>query len=427
MTITLTSAAASRRVKSVLSSSLPYILALAFLSVIHVSTFPGKAFETGADFDQTLQKDPSIANQTYEARNFSAVGSNLPDSIQQVTSVEENTTPSYVEDDPMVDDSNLPISTQDISFCQGDDYHFGIWTKSPIYNDVPSCQWNNHRNCVLDPEQPRGRERIEKSMQWEWIPNDCRLHEFNGSQVVSTLQKEERRIFYFGDSLNNDMGVSMRCLLDGSTTPKISGELVRSIREDMLGCPDKREDAEYGTNLYCSNLTSVEAVWKSHIDRFKITERDIFVINTGAHWSGKPEDAAIAFSNIANAIANVFDGLVIVRTTVMGHRECHLLEEPLESNATLTHANGTLKELPYNWSNFGKLNSLITKAMEQSKLQNYKILYVDMFERRPDGHHLGANNGDCLHYCVPGPIGWWNKLLYHILYDTFFSSEKASA
>ncbi|CAN0531880.1 unnamed protein product, partial [Laminaria digitata] len=31
---------------------------------------------------------------------------------------------------------------------------------------------------------------------------------------------------------------------------------------------------------------------------------------------------------------------------------------------------------------------------------------------RPDLHH---GDGDCLHYCVPGPVDHWVTLLYNIL------------
>ena len=42
-----------------------------------------------------------------------------------------------------------------------------------------------------------------------------------------------------------------------------------------------------------------------------------------------------------------------------------------------------------------------------------------MFDMRGDGHIGGGENTgrDCLHYCVPGPINEWNRLLYHNIWD----------
>lgn len=308
-----------------------------------------------------------------------------------------------------------------LPFCRESLYRSGRWMKSSSPIPFPVCMWNNHRNChSLDKQTGRSRERIEKSYQWEWIPNNCRIHEFDGKRLVSTLESNKHRLIYVGDSLNVDMGNSMACMMNNSS-PTVPHQLVKTIRDDFLGCPSKKDPAsEYGTERYCSNLTEVQRRWQTHIDNHKITDRDILVVNTGAHWYGRPENAAIAFSAIANALSRVFRGTLIVRTTVMGHKECQLFEEPLEPNGTLPLS---LKDLPFNWANFGKLNEMITKAVAASTLKDFKILYVDMFEQRPDGHALGpGNKTDCLHYCVPGPIDWWNKLLYHIIHEQLFDS-----
>ncbi|GFH44518.1 hypothetical protein CTEN210_00992 [Chaetoceros tenuissimus] len=312
--------------------------------------------------------------------------------------------------------------TQETPFCIEDKYRIGKWVQQESRKTFNACQWNQHRNCIFEEQQqPRGKKRIENSMQWNWIPDACKLHDFNETHLMQLLIQRRARIFYVGDSLNEDMAISMKCMLSNETNILGDHELVHTIRNDLLGCPGK-DDQDFGTKSYCSNLTQVLHVWKGYISTFNITDQDIIVMNTGAHWHGDPKNAAIAFSNIANAISLAFKGLVVVRTTVMGHEKCDSFDDMpifLRSNSTLKNTTN----LPYNWANFDTLNDMVSKAIKQSDLENYDTLYIDMFEERPDGHYEGINDTpDCLHYCVPGPINWWNRLLYHILIR-YFANE----
>jgi len=332
--------------------------------------------------------------------------------------------------------SSTPPTTTRLPICRGDSYHVGKWEKQESHT-FHSCPWNQHRNCMQEEAQkPFGKDRIIKAMQWEWTPATCQLHPFHHTQLSKALKEQDRQIVYIGDSLNTDMANSMRCMMAQTKTDwESTSSFITNIRDDLLGCPPK-SDAAYGTPQYCSNRTEVVQIWRGWVQNFGIHDRDVLVINTGAHWHGTPEATAGAFLNIANAISEVFRGKVVVRTTVMGHEGCENYGDAMDpvANAQITTdsvaaAASNSDHMPYNWNNFGTLNDLIAKAMEESDLMNYEILYVDMFEQRPDGHYQGAPGGsgiDCLHYCVPGPIHWWNKLLYHIIYDTIFSTSMSA-
>jgi len=363
-------------------------------------------------------------NLWYKEVSLSKLDASWKPSVKILT-IEERKSPT----------SSTPPTTTRLPICSGDSYHIGKWEKKERSNTFHSCPWNKHRNCMHEEAQkPFGKERIIQAMQWEWTTATCQLHPFNHIRLSKTLKEQDRQVVYIGDSLNTDMANSMRCMMAQNKTDwESTSSFITNIRDDLLGCPPN-SDAAYGTPNYCSNRTEVVQVWRGWVQNFGIRDRDVLVINTGAHWHGKPEAAAGAFLNIANAISEVFRGKVVVRTTVMGHEGCEKY-----GNAMDPVANGQIHtdsvaaasapksdDMPYNWKNFGTLNDLIAKAMEESDLMNYEILFVDMFEQRPDGHYQGATGGpamDCLHYCVPGPIHWWNKLLYHIIYNTIFSTS----
>jgi len=71
----------------------------------------------------------------------------------------------------------------------------------------------------------------------------------------------------------------------------------------------------------------------------------------------------------------------------------------------------------YNWATFPELNAALHEVF--STHPKYTLLNVSMFDMRGDGHIGGGENTgrDCLHYCVPGPINEWNRLLYHNIWD----------
>ena len=177
--------------------------------------------------------------------------------------------------------------TKDASFCIEDKYRFGKWTRQKSRQTFNTCQWNQHRNCIFEQrQQPRGKIRIENSMQWNWIPDTCKLHYFDGTKLIQLLIQRQARIFYVGDSLNEDMAISMKCMLSNETNMGNHSNLVHSIRNDLLGCP-RKDDIDYGTKNYCSNLTQVLHVWKGYISTFRITDQDIIVMNTGGKYIAK--------------------------------------------------------------------------------------------------------------------------------------------
>jgi hypothetical protein len=299
-----------------------------------------------------------------------------------------------------------PVIRENI--CTGDQYREGKWVKSQTTVDFDLCTHHLDWNCAAidNFNQLNGSMRVGLSLQWKWVPQHCTLHKFSPESMRELLQTKGRKIRYVGDSLNQGMAESMQCLLGKEYEHHVS-----HVRFDYLGCPDNLPTY---TPDYCSNSSHVIHQWRKIVNNLQ--PRDILVVNTGAHWFGDPDEKKLAFRNIANAIATVFNGTVIMRTTVMGHDSCERFNEPTSNfNSSIQQ-----KQTPsYNWANFTHLNRLVHNTFLEAGLATYLPLYVDMFEQRPDGHvqNSSKNEGmDCLHYCVPGPIHIWNELLYHLLY-----------
>jgi hypothetical protein len=117
--------------------------------------------------------------------------------------------------------------------------------------------------------------------------------------------------------------------------------------------------------------------------------------------------------------------LVFFRTSVPGHTNCQprkpkkfnfqhgTREHPLESIADYQSSNA-----PHDWNLIQEYNDYsLKRAQERSKKMLVPIHILDIYNMtllRRDGHHGGP---DCLHYAEPGPVDWWNHLLFTYLQD----------
>ena len=71
-----------------------------------------------------------------------------------------------------------------------------------------------------------------------------------------------------------------------------------------------------------------------------------------------------------------------------------------------------LPRRPYSWDRIPPHNRLALSLLRRAA-PFVRILDAAAFaEERPDRH---ASKGDCLHYCQPGPVDWWNKVLLALL------------
>lgn len=96
---------------------------------------------------------------------------------------------------------------------------------------------------------------------------------------------------------------------------------------------------------------------------------------------------------------------VIYRSSVAGHPNCERAQGPY-SDRLYPH-----EEYWYNWSNFSDHNAMWKASLESLGDEKYSYLDIEEMTRvRPDGH-LHPSKNDCLHYCLPGVIDYWNFML----------------
>ena len=137
------------------------------------------------------------------------------------------------------------------------------------------------------------------------------------------------------------------------------------------------------------------------------TSYRVLVLNRGAHWS--PTRTVVAeLSALLDAVAAARpDVLVIVRDTPAGHPGC-----PNKPRAPLTAPPRNSKSWPYHWGEFASQNEAVAGVVRaRPTVLLLEVARVTAY--RSDGHH---GSGDCLHYCVPGPVDAWVEALYRALW-----------
>ena len=147
--------------------------------------------------------------------------------------------------------------------------------------------------------------------------------------------------------------------------------------------------------------------------------RTLLVLNQGAHFHSIETFQASFdwFVELFNKIANPRD-IVVFRSTVPGHKDC-FNPNPNISFADMTH-DKFLEEFAtnmYDWNLFDSYNRYAKEKMERdlsSKVTGHYLNVYNMTVLRFD-QHVAAN--DCLHYTHPGPIDYWNHLLFTNLAD----------
>ncbi|CAI5961177.1 unnamed protein product [Closterium sp. NIES-64] len=175
---------------------------------------------------------------------------------------------------------------------------------------------------------------------------------------------------------------------------------VRGVGADVGSGLGFVDEAKPAANL-TANLPSAAALYKRY---------DILVMNRGAHYAGDDVFVPELRETILALRTRFPDALIIYRNTPPGHANCTQYWEPVSKRQAP-------ETLPYNWGDFVRQNEMAREIVEAAG-----AVYLDvdtMTSLRADGH-VGKNRRykvDCLHYCLPGPIDLWTKMLYNVLLE----------
>lgn len=282
--------------------------------------------------------------------------------------------------------------------CSAEQLTVGSWRQTPLQPGW-ECTQNEHRNCAKKNAQEH--RRIAKSLEYRWKPDGCRMRDFDPAVMGGFLR--DRKLIYVGDSLNGDMAVSMICMMGGRREAKH----IRAIRSNNLISEECKFAKTVAAIERACNKTAIREDWREKLAKQRVNEHDVMILNTGAHWYGGIQKAKVVMGWVSEAINELFHGRLLYRTITFGHEQCHKYSHPGETGPVTM----------YNWATFPELNAALHEVF--STHPKYTLLNVSMFDMRGDGHIGGGENTgrDCLHYCVPGPINEWNRLLYHNIWD----------
>lgn len=217
----------------------------------------------------------------------------------------------------------------------------------------------------------------------------------------------------------------------GTETPYCKGETPSAV--DIVGnhsryyCPWHRSYQDYYNNR--NNGTSTR------------NQRTLLILNQGAHFHsiGTFKRSLDQFVSIFKDIGRP-DDILVYRSTAPGHQDC-FDEAPVSSVVNMTYdiflqRYATTK---YDWHLFDEYNQYARRTLEKefasrlttprsntdvstantnnTKLGSVHFHYLNVYNMtvlRPD-QHVQAN--DCLHYMLPGPVDFWNHLLFTNLQD----------
>jgi len=184
-----------------------------------------------------------------------------------------------------------------------------------------------------------------------------------------------------------------------STIQQSAHSLMNMIQVSSGGCADKI--AVTRSKLYLFNDLSATIL------RLR---PNILVINHGAHASDDGDMRAV-FNNMKKemenlALSEIKKNLQVVwKSNNPGHVNCANFSSP---------EGYVFKQYPvaidwYHWSDFPRWDEM---AYNFTLQMNWKYLNLSPLYGRPDAH---PGDGDCLHYCLPGPIDLSSILLLQML------------
>lgn len=228
-----------------------------------------------------------------------------------------------------------------------------------------------------------------------------------------------------------------RCVLANDTSPHCN-DWCNGWNPKMLFGPGlTRERASYNAFTVCNGGGKVQYVRNDKLlvgsngsETFygKWTDlaedATLIVLNRGAHYEANETVFKAQSSRLMEYLAKLAKRRsaapggaplrVVWRTTTAGHADCDAHVNPgAASRAAYAQAPAAAAE-NFGWDKFehqtGIVRKMLMKALPRGALRFIEA--SQMSAERGDRHFGG---GDCLHWCLPGPPDWWNKVLMLIM------------
>ncbi|CAM9163499.1 unnamed protein product [Phaeothamnion confervicola] len=255
---------------------------------------------------------------------------------------------------------------------------------------------------------------------WHWCPDSCHLPAFHPQLFCyAAHQRNVTGVLTVGDSLNRLFSTTLATALSAERLQHQNDEIehggeaylacggalrLKFVRNDILRVDD-------------SDTSECHDICQQFLPYLEADQGyNAVVVNSGAHYL---EDSAyiahmMAAADVISAGMREAhpDGssFMMFRNTVPGSPYCDMFKfspplEPFVAESRIADRWAT-NDWPYHWEMFKRHNDL-AEPIFAGKGFTVMDAYTPTVQRF-DSHQGGF---DCLHYCIPGPIDHWIRLL----------------
>ena len=313
--------------------------------------------------------------------------------------------------------------------------------------------YNTTQNYFCGYESKDNLEKAFKQFAWSWEPDQCYIPRM-GSNFRSLIRLFLERtagskIVFAGDSFSLQQFISLRCLLgkevismeetdnisyfrttqSAEFVNKWSPYLVNKTTLQVLQSgPESAGTAKHMPSRFLQNQSLQKDFALSLIENgynwtntnqgsdeqpYSDLLRDsatYFILNAGAHWHGNVEAYSVMVVNVLQHLQKTFAGRrVFYRASTHAHKGClnALAPQQLSDNAD--------QQFEFNWRMLDHYNAIW--KYEIAQLNDDRFVYLDVYtmsKDRADGHVVGTKQ-DCLHWCLPGIVDYWNLLFMSVI------------
>jgi hypothetical protein len=262
---------------------------------------------------------------------------------------------------------------------------------------------------------------------WKWVDHECSVDVMTYDGICRIMEGLNiRHLLFYGDSLTESHYSSFVNKMGLINFDKTKGVLTCRFQADKVPFTIKLfHNRDKGGNAFPHSPRGVyrlENDTQIFIENAR-ADRLLGVFNIGVHyhnWTHYTEniDTMIQLLNKVNRTQDIY----FFRATSPGHQGC----QPRSRNfdwkrgtrlRPLTSYSEYNAGTTYDWNKFEEYNNYTKHLLLQRNRMGIQPVmhYMDIWNMTALRHDAHAAPSDCLHFHSPGPVDWWNHLLYTYL------------
>lgn len=324
-----------------------------------------------------------------------------------------------------------------------------------MYNGTTCATIKESQNCIIN-----GRND-SSYLHWRWKPSNCHLPRFDPNTFLQLTKN--KHVAFVGDSLARNQIESLLCLLATSSTPKRvhhkgsrrwhfashnaslsfywSPFLVQGVQRSSIGPLHNIIHLDHVNEKWARDVDQIDLIVLSFGNWFLVPsvyyDGDNKVLGCLKCHGLNYSDIGF-YDPLRKALRTTFDSIierkvdkgkgidVIVRTFSPSHFEgdwdkggtCSKNRPYRKGEMQIGEVDAEIRRIEME-----EVENVKTKAKQ---LRGFRLEALDVTKLallRPDGHPGAYTNSfpfakgvpdtvqnDCVHWCLPGPIGTWNEI-----------------